>query len=91
LALLPHKIMFGVDYPHIVTNLPDTAQRVAEIFARRDLTDTDIRGILYSNAAAVYGFDLEALKPDIERIGFTLERPSQSQSRPTVDSRELTP
>jgi len=90
LALLPHKIMFGVDYPHFETIFPDTALRVAELCAKEDLTDADIRGILYSNAAAVYGFDLEALKPDIERIGFTLERPSQSQS-PTVENRELTP
>ena len=74
LELLPHKIMFGVDYPHFESIFPHTATNVADLMARKDLSDSDIRGILYGNCAAVYGFDLDALAPDIERVGFALQR-----------------
>ena len=36
------------------------------------VTEEDARKILYKNAAAVYGFDLAALQPDIDRVGFDL-------------------
>jgi hypothetical protein len=36
------------------------------------VTDADARPILLENAAEVYGFDLEALQPHIDRVGFEL-------------------
>ncbi|HMD46898.1 MAG TPA: amidohydrolase family protein [Acidimicrobiales bacterium] len=68
----PHKMMFGVDYPHFETIYPHTAPAVADLIGNHGLSEVEVRGILYQNAAAVYGFDLEALAPDIERIGFEL-------------------
>ena len=37
------------------------------------VTEADARKILYGNAAEVYGFDLDALQPDIDRVGFELD------------------
>jgi hypothetical protein len=32
-----------------------------------------VRKILCENAAGVYGFDLEGLTPEIERVGFEID------------------
>ncbi|MCU1390573.1 MAG: hypothetical protein JWL72_3911 [Ilumatobacteraceae bacterium] len=67
--------MFGVDYPHYESIAPGTKQRAAELFAHPAVDEADVRKILYGNAAAVYGFDLAALQPHIDRIGFDLTDP----------------
>jgi predicted TIM-barrel fold metal-dependent hydrolase len=63
-------VMFGVDYPHFESIYPSTRDHVAELADHPDVTEEDLRKILYENAAEVYGFDLTALQPDIERVGF---------------------
>jgi hypothetical protein len=34
------------------------------------VTEDDVHKVLFENAAELYGFDLDLLGPDIERIGF---------------------
>lgn len=65
--------MFGVDYPHFESIYPSTMEQVANLTGNPHVSDTDARKILYGNAAEVYPFDLAALQPHIERVGFELE------------------
>ena len=39
------------------------------------MSDEDARKILYGNATKVYGFDLDALQPHIDKVGFELDDP----------------
>ncbi|MFI5048041.1 MAG: amidohydrolase family protein, partial [Acidimicrobiia bacterium] len=66
------RAMFGVDYPHFETIYPRTPTQVANLAASPGITDDEVRTILYGNAAEVYGFDLAALEPDVQRVGFDL-------------------
>jgi predicted TIM-barrel fold metal-dependent hydrolase len=65
--------MFGVDYPHFESIFPETASQVADLVGDPSISAEVSRKILYENAARVYGFDLEALRSDIERIGFEVD------------------
>jgi predicted TIM-barrel fold metal-dependent hydrolase len=67
------RAMFGVDYPHFETIFPGTSHEVAQLVDDPSVTEADARKILYGNAAEVYGFDLGALQPHIDRIGFTFD------------------
>jgi predicted TIM-barrel fold metal-dependent hydrolase len=69
------RSMFGVDYPHFESIYPEpkTKQAVGDLLGAPEATDEAARRILYENAAVVYGFDLQFLEPDIERVGFTRE------------------
>ena len=66
------KAMFGVDFPHFESLAPRTKSTVAELAGHPGITEADLHKILYTNAATVYGFDLAALQPDIDRVGFEL-------------------
>lgn len=55
--------MFGVDYPHFETAWPATMQRVSQLLEPGTISEEDARRILFDNAAEVYGFDRNALKP----------------------------
>ena len=46
---------------------------VAGLLADPRVTDSEARKVLYENAADLFGFDLDALGPDIERVGFTID------------------
>jgi hypothetical protein len=63
--------MFGVDYHHFETIVPDVHDAVAQLLGDDRVSDETARKVLYENAAAVYGFDLDGLTPHIERVGFT--------------------
>jgi hypothetical protein len=65
--------MFGVDYPHFESVFPDTSAHVDALVAHPAITDQVANKILCGNAARVYGFDLDALRSDIERVGFDVE------------------
>jgi predicted TIM-barrel fold metal-dependent hydrolase len=67
------RTMFGVDYPHFESIWPETNAAVASLVGDPTVTDADARKVLYENAAALYGFDLDALQPDLERVGFTVD------------------
>lgn len=66
--------MFGVDYPHFESIFPST-KAVAELVGDPSVgeAEAEARKILYENAANVYGFDLAALQPHIDRLGFTVD------------------
>jgi predicted TIM-barrel fold metal-dependent hydrolase len=67
------KAMFGVDYPHFESILPSVSLHVGELLGHPAITDEHARKVLFENAARVYGFDLDALEPHFERVGFTRE------------------
>jgi predicted TIM-barrel fold metal-dependent hydrolase len=65
--------MFGVDYPHFESIYPGTLEQVAALVGNPHVTEADARKVLYENAAEVYRFDLDALAPHIEEVGFELD------------------
>jgi predicted TIM-barrel fold metal-dependent hydrolase len=64
--------MFGVDYPHFESILPSMPTAVSELVGHPAITDELAQKILFDNAADLYGFDREVLKPHVDRIGFEL-------------------
>jgi predicted TIM-barrel fold metal-dependent hydrolase len=64
--------MFGVDYPQFESIFERTMGEVANLVSTPGVTDADARRILLENAAAVYDFDLVALQPHFDRVGFEL-------------------
>jgi predicted TIM-barrel fold metal-dependent hydrolase len=64
--------MFGVDFPQFESIFDSTIGQVATLISTPGVSDHDATKILMENAATVYGFDLHALQPDIDRIGFDL-------------------
>ena len=64
--------MFGVDYPQAESIFDRTMGEVATLVAAPGVTDEEARKILMETAAKVYGFDLEALQPHVDRVGFEL-------------------
>jgi predicted TIM-barrel fold metal-dependent hydrolase len=67
------KAMFGVDYPHFESILPSVSLHLGELLGHPAITEEHARKVLFENAARVYGFDLDALAPHFERVGFTRE------------------
>ena len=65
--------MFGVDYPHPETIFPSVMDQAKELVANPHVTEDDARKVLYENAAELYHFDLAALQPHVDRVGFELE------------------
>ena len=61
------KLMWGTDYPHLEGTWPNTRKVLRETFA--DYPEDEMRALLGSNAARVYGFDLEKLAPIVDEIG----------------------
>lgn len=67
------KSMFGVDYPHFEAIWPETDTAVASLLGDPMVSEDDARKVLYANAAGLFGFDLDALQPEFDRIGFTVD------------------
>jgi predicted TIM-barrel fold metal-dependent hydrolase len=63
------NMMFGVDYPHFETIWPHTRATVQGTLGYLGVPEPDARKILMENPARVYGFDLDALAPHVERVG----------------------
>ncbi|MGH9007027.1 MAG: amidohydrolase family protein [Acidimicrobiales bacterium] len=63
-------LMYGVDFPHFETCFQRNMGEVATLVTTPILDDTETHGILFDTAADVYQFDVEALQPHIDRIGF---------------------
>ncbi len=63
------KILWGNDYPHYEGCYPHSRENMRFAFA--DVDEREVRMMLGENAAALYGFDLAALRSDAERLGIT--------------------
>jgi len=55
------RFMWGSDYPHDEGSYPNTVAAIQKAF--HDVDPADARAMLGGNAAALYGFDLDALAP----------------------------
>ena len=64
--------MIGVDYPHPETALSWLRDAVNRFSATPGITEAGARRVIYGNAAQLYGIDLAALQPHIDRVGFEL-------------------
>ena len=63
------KILWGNDYPHYEGCYPYSRENMRFAFA--DVDETEVRMMLGENAAKLYRFDLEALRPIAERLDIT--------------------
>ena len=66
----PDRFMWGSDYPHDESSFPQTRESLRRSFAGAQ--PGDLRRVLGENAAALYGFDLERLRPVADRVGPTI-------------------
>ena len=64
------KLMWGSHYPHLEGTWPNTTESLRATFG--EYPEHEIRSILGTNAAEVYGFDTEALAPVVEKHGRAL-------------------
>ena len=62
--------MWGSDYPHDEGTHPYTREHLRSRFS--DVDPTIVRKLLSENAAALYGFDLDALAPLAAKVGPTV-------------------
>jgi predicted TIM-barrel fold metal-dependent hydrolase len=62
--------MFGLDYPHFESIVPNTRSMVQTFAADPSVTAYDVRNVLFENAADFYGFDRAVLQPHVDRVGF---------------------
>jgi hypothetical protein len=77
------KIMWGVDYPHKEGAFPYSREAQRAAFAGVD--HAEVATMLGENAARVYGFDLDVLRPIADKVGPTvaeLDVPLPPQSLP---------
>jgi predicted TIM-barrel fold metal-dependent hydrolase len=64
------RFMWGSDYPHDEGTWPFTREHLRQLFC--DVDSADLQQILAGSAAAVYGFDLDALAPLAAKVGPTV-------------------
>jgi len=65
------RILWGNDYPHYEGCYPHSRENMRFAFA--DVDPVHVRMMLGENAAKLYGFDLEALRPAAEAVRITPE------------------
>jgi predicted TIM-barrel fold metal-dependent hydrolase len=65
------KILWGNDYPHYEGCYPYSRENMRYAFSA--IPEADVRMMLGENAAALYGFDLEALRPAANEANITPE------------------
>jgi predicted TIM-barrel fold metal-dependent hydrolase len=69
-ALRSDNSMVGVDYPHPETAYPGMLRQVKTFIDHPRVDDSDVRKVLFENAAELFHFDMALLGPHIERVGF---------------------
>jgi predicted TIM-barrel fold metal-dependent hydrolase len=69
------RFMWGADYPHDESTFPNTREGLRRAFWAAD--PRELQQLLAGNAAALYGFDLEALAPLAAVCGPTVEELSR--------------
>jgi predicted TIM-barrel fold metal-dependent hydrolase len=65
------KILWGNDYPHYEGCFPYSRENMR--FAFSAVPENEVRMMLGENAAALYGFDLDALRPIAAKLAITPE------------------
>jgi hypothetical protein len=65
------KILWGNDYPHYEGSYPYSRANMRLAFA--DVPEPEVRMMLGENAAKLYGFDLDALRPPRPTANITPE------------------
>ena len=78
------KIMWGSDYPHRESSFPYSRLALRLSFAGVD--PAEVRAMVGGNAAALYGFDLDALQPIADRVGPTVEELATPVERAQIPS-----
>jgi predicted TIM-barrel fold metal-dependent hydrolase len=66
----PDRFMWGSDYPHDESTYPDTREGLRRAFVGAPAEE--LRRVLGGNAAALYGFDMDRLRPIADRVGPTI-------------------
>lgn len=61
------QIIWGSDYPHTEASWPYSLEGLRLTFA--DVPPNEVQAMLATNAASIYGFDLDALVPIAEKVG----------------------
>jgi len=82
------KILWGNDYPHYEGCYPYSRENMR--FAFSDVPEDEVRMMLGLNAATLYGFDLDALRPIAERLAITPELVRQPLEEIPADSTCIT-
>ena len=82
------KILWGNDYPHYEGCFPYSRENMRFAFA--DVEEGEVRKMLGENAAALYGFDLAALRPAAAAVGITPELVRQPLEEIPADSTCIT-
>jgi predicted TIM-barrel fold metal-dependent hydrolase len=67
----PDHVMWGADYPHREGTAPFTREHLRQVFSGR--SEDELRTVFAGSAAALYGFDLDALAPIAAQVGPTVE------------------
>ena len=78
------RILWGNDYPHYEGCYPYSRENMRLAYA--DVDENEVRMMLGENAAKLYGFDLEALRPAAEKLGITPELVRQPLDEIPADS-----
>jgi hypothetical protein len=66
-------LMYGVDFPHFESCFQRNMGEVASLLTTSVISDGESQRILFDTAADLYGFNVDALQPDIERMGFEFD------------------
>jgi predicted TIM-barrel fold metal-dependent hydrolase len=82
------KILWGNDYPHYEGCYPYSRENMR--FAFHDVPENEVRMMLGENAANLYGFDLETLRPAANAVGITPELVRQPLEEIPADSTCIT-
>jgi predicted TIM-barrel fold metal-dependent hydrolase len=69
------RVMWGSDYPHEEGTYPFTREHLRQVMGH--LEPAQVQQILAGNAAEIYGFDLEALRPAADKFGPTVAEIAQ--------------
>lgn len=69
------RMMWGSDYPHLEGSHPYSVEALRAAFAGVD--PAEVAAMVGGNAARLYGFDLDALRPIADRVGPSVEEVAQ--------------
>lgn len=79
-----HRIMWGSDFPHLEGTTPHSREALRATFA--EVSGDELRAMLGTNAAMLYGFDLDVLGGRAATVGPTLSELSEPLDNVPADS-----